>query len=90
VRICNEDYLFCARLRQAGWRVLLVPAVRCGHYDRQLKTIAPAQWEPPEITRSPRMAVLVDGMPKLIEAHAGHETTREAHVRASLDYIIVE
>ena len=41
VRVCNEDYLFCARLRRAGHRVLLHAGVRCGHYDRQTNTVAP-------------------------------------------------
>jgi hypothetical protein len=89
VRICNEDYLFCARLRRAGWRVLLVPSVRCGHYDRQSKTVVPATLEPPEITSRARMAVLIDGRLALIEASQSPGSTSEVHVRANLEYVLV-
>jgi hypothetical protein len=88
VRVCDEDYLFCSRLRRADKRVLLVPAVRCGHYDRQLHVTMPRAWEPPEITAHPRVAALVDGRPALIPAREVSASTPEAHVRASLDYIL--
>jgi hypothetical protein len=88
-RVCDEDYLFCARLRRAGKRVLLVPSVRCGHYNRQLQRTMPDVWEPPEITAQPRMAALVDGKPVLIPAREGAQSTPETHVPASLTYIIV-
>jgi hypothetical protein len=90
VRVCNEDYLFCARLRRAGKRVLLVPGVRCGHYDRQLQRIMPDAWEPQEITAQPRIAALVDGKPMLIPACEVAQSTAETHVQASLSYIIVK
>jgi Glycosyltransferase like family 2 len=48
VRICNEDYLFCGRVREAGYGVVLHPGVRCGHYDRTRDTIAPVSWEAPD------------------------------------------
>ena len=89
VRVCNEDYLFCARLRRAGYRVLLDPSVRCGHYDRQSKSVAPVSWESPEVTRRRRMAALVDGKPSLVEAREAAYSTAEAHVHAGLDYIVV-
>ncbi|MGA7747833.1 MAG: hypothetical protein WCA52_12570 [Candidatus Aquilonibacter sp.] len=89
VRICNEDYLFCARLRSAGHRVLLEPSVRCGHYDRQTKVIAPSTPEPPEATRRRRMAALVDGRPALVDAGESRPAGPETHVRASLEYIVV-
>ena len=89
VRICNEDYLFCARLRRASYQVLLEPSVRCGHYDHHSKTIAPASWEPPEVTRRRRMAALVDGRPALVEARESPPAAPESHVRASLEYLIV-
>jgi Glycosyltransferase like family 2 len=89
VRICDEDYLFCARLRRAGYRVLLEPSVRCGHYDRQSKTVAPASWEPPDVTLRRRMAALVDGRPALVDARESRPAAPESHVRASLEYLIV-
>lgn len=88
VRVCDEDYLFCARLRSAGWHVLLDPSVRCGHYDRASNRIAPVTWEAPEITRRERMAALVDGRPALIETREVGSST-ESHVRAEIDYIVV-
>jgi hypothetical protein len=89
VRICDEDYLFCARLRRAGGRVLLVPAARCGHYDRQSQAVVPASWEPPEVTNRQRMAVLVDGRLALIEAGETSGSAPETHVRADVQYIVV-
>ena len=89
VRVCNEDYLFCARLRHAGWDVLLDPGVRCGHYDRQAQTIAPTVWEPPEVTARVRMAALVDGKPQLIAVDDDSPNVAESHVRADVHYIIV-
>jgi hypothetical protein len=89
VRVCDEDYLFCARLRRAGRRVLLVPSVRCGHYDRQSQTVVPTSWEPPEITNRQRMAVLVDGRLTLAEAGETQGTTPETHIRADVQYIVV-
>ncbi|HTC29956.1 MAG TPA: glycosyltransferase [Candidatus Acidoferrum sp.] len=89
VRVCDEDYLFCARLRQAGYRVLLHPGVRCGHYDRASQTIAPRSWEAPEITRHERMAALVDGHPALVETREAAMSTPESRVRANVDYVVV-
>jgi len=89
VRVCDEDYLFCARLRRANYEVLLHPGVRCGHYDRASKTVAPQQWEPPEVTRHERMAALVDGQLALVPAQEAAAGAPELHVRAGLDYIIV-
>lgn len=89
VRVCDEDYLFCARLRRAGKHVLLVPKVRCGHYDRQFQSVMPQTWEPAAVTAQPRIAVLVDGKPSLIPAREVVATTPEAHVQASLEYVIV-
>jgi GT2 family glycosyltransferase len=89
VRVCDEDYLFCARLRQAGYRVLLHAGVRCGHYDRQSATIAPQTWEPPEITRHERIAALVDGRPALVKAVPAAPSTTEIHVQANVNYVMV-
>ena len=53
VRICDEDYLFCARLRAAGRRIYLHPGARCGHYDRNRNATAPAHGNPPTSPTSP-------------------------------------
>jgi hypothetical protein len=90
VRVCNEDYLFCARLRRAGWRVMLVPSVRCGHYDAQSKTLVPANLEPPEVTSHARMAVLIDGRLALVAADESVGGVPETHVRADVRYIVVQ
>jgi hypothetical protein len=89
VRICDEDYLFCARLRGAGYLIVLDPAVRCGHYDRQSNTIAPAVWEPPEVTNRVRMAVLAGGRPALVDVDDRRPGVPESHVRADVEYILV-
>ncbi len=89
VRICDEDYLFCARLRRAGYRVLLDPGVRCGHYDRATNATVPSAWEPPEVTSRVRMAALVNGRPAVIDAAEGHAPSAETHVPADVEYIVV-
>ena len=89
VRVCDEDYLFCARAREAGWRVLLHPQARCGHYNRQNDTIAPQTWEPPEKTRYPRMAVLEHGRHALVPVRDVPGSTSESHVAADVEYVIV-
>jgi len=55
VRVCDEDYLFCARVRSAGFAVFLHAGVRCGHYDRSRDRIAPQDWEPVELTNRRRV-----------------------------------
>jgi GT2 family glycosyltransferase len=57
VRQCDEDYLFCERVRAAGWRVLLHGAVRAGHYDRAGETVWPRAWESDAETDRLRMIV---------------------------------
>ncbi|TAM59487.1 glycosyltransferase [bacterium] len=57
VRLCNEDYLFCERMREAGGNVLLHAGVRCGHYDRASGRLQPERWEPDEATQVERMLV---------------------------------
>lgn len=89
VRVCDEDYLFCSRVREAGWRVLLHPQARCGHYNRQTDTIVPDVWEPPERTRHPRMAVVENGRYALVPVRDVPESTRESHVAANVEYVIV-
>jgi hypothetical protein len=66
VRQCDEDYLFCERLRAAGRRVLLHAGVRAGHYDRARETTAPERWESDAETDRLRMIVLQDGETRLV------------------------
>ena len=89
VRVCDEDYLLCAKLRRASWLVMLDPNVRCGHYDRRLERTMPGVWEGPEVTSQSRMAALVDGRPTLIPLRDVPDSTAEAQVQADLRYIIV-
>ncbi|MBV8750199.1 MAG: hypothetical protein JO103_10855, partial [Candidatus Eremiobacteraeota bacterium] len=66
VRQCDEDYLFCERVRKADWNVLLHAGVRVGHYDRASSTTAPARWETDAETDRLRMIVLRDGRTALV------------------------
>ncbi len=66
VRQCDEDYLYCERVRGAGWRVLLHAGVRAGHYDRARETTAPERWETDAETDRLRMIVLRDGRTELV------------------------
>ncbi|HVA38745.1 MAG TPA: glycosyltransferase [Candidatus Dormibacteraeota bacterium] len=58
VRLCNEDYLFCERVRAEGATVLLHGGLRCGHFDRATGRVHPERWEEPAVTGVERMAVL--------------------------------
>ena len=85
VRQCDEDYLLCERLRNAGRRVLLHAGVRCGHYDRGSGTTAPSAWETDAETDRLRMIVLQgdrtalvpfdDAVPRAVERQEPFETT---------------
>ena len=85
VRQCDEDYLLCERLRNAGRRVLLHAGVRCGHYDRGSGTTAPSAWETDAETDRLRMIVLQgdrtalvpfdDAVPRALERQEPFETT---------------
>jgi hypothetical protein len=86
VRVCNEDYLFCARLRSLNWRVILHAGVRCGHYDRASGVVFPQQWEDPEVTSQPRMAVMSGGANRLVPVEAA-ESSNETHERVDLTYV---
>lgn len=91
VRICNEDYLFCHRLRALGHRVMLHSGVRCGHYDRQSDRTFPSNWESPEITNQRRMMVRKpDGNVGMAPFEGAAPRTGERHVSARLDYIVVD
>jgi GT2 family glycosyltransferase len=86
VRVCDEDYLFCSRLREHGFRVVLHAGVRCGHYDRASRVVFPQQWEDSSITSHARIAVADAGMPKLVPFTHVQES-KERHERAALTYI---
>ena len=88
VRICNEDYLFCARVRAAGHRVLLHSGVRCGHYDRSRDAVAPRAWEPPEASNLRRVLVRTGERYELIPLEAAPAAwSPERHLRADVDYV---
>ena len=90
VRVCNEDYLFCARVRAQGHRVLLHPGVRCGHYDRTRRTVAPKHWEPAENTNRRRVLVRKGESYRLVpyDGTTPHESD-ERQVRAAVTYVEV-
>ena len=90
VRVCNEDYLLCERLRKAGHRVILHPGVRCGHYDRQSGITFPQRWEEPQATNRARMMVAVNGVPELQPYDPAVAAGREVHEMGTLDYLIVD
>jgi hypothetical protein len=91
VRICNEDYLFCERVRDAGYHVVLHAGVRCGHYDRGSGIIQPAAWEDASVTAHERMMVVEPGPRYRLVAYAPAEKrAREQHALAPLDYLFVD
>ncbi|MBV8639534.1 MAG: hypothetical protein JO322_15760 [Candidatus Eremiobacteraeota bacterium] len=86
VRVCNEDYLFCARLRAGNLHVILHPGVRCGHFDRATGTVHPEAWEDSRVTSEPRMAVLKDGSIQLVPLAAA-QSGDERHELAAISYV---
>ncbi len=91
VRVCNEDYLFCHRLRQSGGAVILHPGVRCGHYDRGRDSVAPSAWEPDSATRVPRvLAKTGDRYGMIPLADAPPAGAPERHVPADVTYVVAD
>ncbi len=86
VRVCNEDYLFCARLRADSFKVVLHPGVRCGHFDRTSGAVQPEAWENARVTSEPRMAVLKDGIQQLVPLAQSASGT-ERHESAAISYV---
>ena len=80
-RQCDEDYLFCERVRGAGHRVLLHAGVRAGHYDRATAASAPASWESDAETDRLRMIVLQDGRTQLVPFDDAVPRARERQER---------
>jgi GT2 family glycosyltransferase len=86
VRVCNEDYLFCAKLRAAGYDVVLHAGVRCGHYDRSSDRVFPLQWEDESTTNQRRVAVNQNGTSMLVP-YREIAAAAERHDQASLTYV---
>jgi hypothetical protein len=89
-RQCDEDFRYCERVRDAGFRVRLDARVRCGHYDRARDVVIPEVWEPDEITATPRMIVAGAERPQLVPLDRSAPRAREAHLAADLVYITVD
>jgi hypothetical protein len=89
-RLCDEDYLYCERVRKAGYTVRLDGRVRCAHYDRESNTSAPAAWEDDRVTAVPRMIVQENGAMKLVPFDPAVPRVNESHLTADLTYITVE
>jgi hypothetical protein len=89
-RQCDEDFLYCERVRKHGGAVRLDARVRCGHYDRQRAIAYPASWEPDEITGIDRMLVAGPERPQLVPFDPSAPRIRELHAVADLVYISVE
>jgi hypothetical protein len=88
-RLCDEDYLYCERVRRAGNRVRLDARVRCGHYDRASDSLAPVAWESDAVTSTPRMIVAENGLVHLVPLDDSVPRIDEKHVPAELTYITV-
>jgi len=89
VRVCDEDYLYCERMRKAGHVVRLDARVRCPHYDRGSDSLAPTTWESDEVTGVPRMIVMQNGQPRLVPLDESVPCEVERHTAAELSYISV-
>lgn len=88
-RLCDEDYLYCERVRHAGNTVRLDARVRCGHYDRASNSTAPIVWESDAATSTPRMVVVENGVTRLVPLDSTAPCIVEDHARADLTYITV-
>lgn len=91
VRICNEDYLLCERMREAGLRVGLHAGVRCKHYDRQSGIAHPVAWEDAAATNRERMLVIEAGPAyRLVPYDPAGARSSERHERSTVDYVSVD
>jgi Glycosyl transferase family 2 len=90
VRQCDEDYLYCERVRKSGHVVRLDARVRCLHYDRESDSTAPVSWESDAVTSAPRMIVLEDGVTRLVPLDARVPRVVERHAPADVTYISVD
>ena len=88
VRVCNEDYLFCSRVRTAGYRVVLHPGVRCGHYDRAKGRAFPERWEDPQASNRKRVLARIGERYALVALEdAPKMLARERRLAADVTYI---
>jgi hypothetical protein len=90
VRQCDEDYLYCERIRQAGLLVRLDARVRCPHYDRATDSVAPIAWESDDVTSVSRMIVEEDGVTHLVPLDVSVPRMAEHHARGEITYITVD
>ncbi len=89
-RQCDEDYLYCERVRKAGYVVRLDARVRCNHYDRASDTFAPLAWEDDAATAAPRMIVSAGNGTQLVALDASAPRVVERHLAADVTYITVD
>ncbi len=87
---CDEDYLYCERVRKAGYVVRLDARVRCPHYNRESASTAPVRWEDDAETSAERMIVAEFGATRLVPLDQSAARVTEHHVRATVDYIYVD
>jgi hypothetical protein len=90
VRQCDEDYLYCERVRKSGYVVRLDARVRCPHYDRESDSTAPVTWETDRETSFPRMIVLEGAVTRLVPLDVSVPRIVEHHTPASVTYITVD
>lgn len=91
VRICNEDYLLCERMRDIGYGIGLHGGVRCKHYDRASATAQPAMWEDDAATAVERMLVAEPGPHyRLIPYDPSGARINERHAAVPLTYLFVD
>jgi len=91
VRVCNEDFLFCERLRKAGFSVMLDGSVRCGHFDRQSGVVVPLSWETNDQSDLRRVFIAGPGPAyALVPYDEAIPRSHEDHERVTLDYLYVE
>jgi len=90
VRQCDEDYLYCERVRKSGYVVRLDARVRCAHYDRESNTTAPLAWESDAQTSLPRMIVLEGDATRLVPLDDSVPRIVEHHAPATVTYITVD
>lgn len=88
-RLCDEDFLYCERVRHAGNVVRLDARVHCAHYDRASNSVAPVAWESDAATSVPRMIVAENGVTRLVPLDVDVPRIAEHHERAELTYITV-
>ncbi len=91
VRLANEDFLFCERVRAKGFDVVLDAGVRCRHLDRATDVAYPLEWEAAAETGRERMLV-VDPGPRyrLVAADESIARIAERHETVTLDYLFVD